>query len=87
VRDDSREAGFTVADVARRLRVGQDKVRGWINHGELAAVNTAIALCGRPRSVVLPDALLAFERRWAASPPPKPARRKKQTTVVDYYPD
>jgi hypothetical protein len=79
--------GFTVADVAKRYRVGQEKVRGWINRGELAAINTATALCGKPRWVVLPEALAAFERRRAGGPLPKPPRRRKRTTIVDFYPD
>jgi Helix-turn-helix domain len=78
--------GLTVADVARRYRVGEDKVRAWIARGELVAVNTASALCGRPRWVILPDALTAFERRRAGSVPPKP-KRQKRTTAIDYYPD
>ena len=53
----STQAGLTVADVARRYRVGEDKVRGWIARGELRAVNTATVLCGRPRWVISPDAL------------------------------
>jgi hypothetical protein len=61
-------AGLTVRDVARRYRVGGDKVRLWIARGELAAVNTAAALCGKPRFVVLPEHLAAFERRRAAAP-------------------
>jgi hypothetical protein len=79
--------GLTVPDVARRYRVGQDKVRRWIAKGELAAINTATALCGKPRWVVLPDALVPFERRRAGGPTPNPPPRRKRTTVVDYYPD
>ena len=79
--------GLTVADVARRFRVGPDKVRSWIARGELAAVNTASVLCGKPRWVVTPEALAAFERGRAGGPPPKRARHRKRTTVVDYYPD
>src|SRR5262249_18503933 len=45
-------AGLTVRDVARRYRVGEDKVRTWIARGELKAINTAAALCGRPRWIV-----------------------------------
>jgi transposase len=41
--------GLTVADVAARYRVGEDKVRLWIRRGELAAINTAATLCGKPR--------------------------------------
>lgn len=79
--------GLTVRDVARRYRVSADKVRGWITRGELFAINTATVLCGKPRFVVLPDALAAFEQRRAAASP-KPARRqRKKTYEVDYYPD
>jgi hypothetical protein len=80
-------AGLTVADVARRYRVGPDKVRSWIVRGELAAVNTAAALCGRPRWVVTADALAAFEQRRAGGPPPRPQRRRKRTALVDFYPE
>jgi hypothetical protein len=80
--------GLTVRDVARRYRVGEDKVRAWIARGELAAVNTAAVLCGRPRYVVTPEALAAFERgRAAAEPKPTRRRRPRRPGVVDYYPD
>jgi excisionase family DNA binding protein len=83
----SSPAGLTVADVARRLRVGQDKVRSWITRGELRAVNTSAVLCGRTRWVVMPEALAEFERRRAGGPSPKPARRRKKSCLIDYYPD
>jgi hypothetical protein len=79
--------GFTVADVARRFRVGEDKVRGWIRRGELRAVNTAFALCGRPRWVITPEALAAFEGRRVGGPPPKSPRKRRRPLQVDYYPD
>lgn len=78
--------GLTVADVAKRYRVSPDKVRAWIGRGELAAINTAAALCGRPRWVVTPDALAEFEGRRVGGPPPKPARRRRKREMVDYYP-
>jgi hypothetical protein len=80
-------AGYTVADVARRYRVSPDKVRAWIDRGELAAVNTSAALCGRPRWVIPPEALAAFERRRAGGSPPKPARRRRRPEIIDYFPD
>jgi hypothetical protein len=80
-------AGLTVADVARRYRVGPDRVRAWIARGELAAINTRDVRCGRPRWVVTVEALTAFERgRQATTPAPHPKRRKR-TVAVDYYPD
>ena len=80
-------AGLTVRDVARRYRVGEDKVRAWIARGELKAINTAAVLCGRPRWVVPVDALAEFERRRAGGPPPKPQRRRRQPAPIDFYPD
>jgi hypothetical protein len=79
--------GLTVRDVARRYRVSPDKVRAWIARGELRAINTASAMCGKPRFVIPPEALTDFERRRDASPPPIPPRRRKRTNLVDYYPD
>jgi len=80
-------AGLTVRDVAKRYRVSPDKVRAWIDRGELAAVNTAAVLCGKRRWVVTPDALAVFEQRRAGGPPPKTARRRRRTAEVDYFPD
>lgn len=80
--------GLTVRDVARRYRVSPDKVRAWIARGELAAINTATVLCGKPRWVVTQDALAAFEKRRAGGPTPKPPRqRKRRLAMTDYYPD
>jgi hypothetical protein len=81
------DPGLTVRDVARRYRVGPDKVRGWITSGQLAAVNTARALCGRPRWVVTAQALAVFEQKRGGGPAPKPQRRRRRNELVDYYPD
>jgi transposase len=80
-------AGLTVRDVARRYRVGEDKVRAWIARGELRAINTAAVLCGKPRWVISPDALAEFERRRAGGPPPKPKRARRKSAEIDFYPD
>jgi excisionase family DNA binding protein len=81
------QAGYTTADIARRYRVSEDKVRRWITSGELRAINTSSTRCGRPRYVVSVDALAAFEAGRSAAPPPKPKRRRRQGALVDYYPD
>lgn len=81
-------AGLTVEDVARRYRVSPDKVRAWIGRGELRAVNTAASLSGKPRWVVLLEALTEFEKRRAGGPTPKPQlRRRRKSQETDYYPD
>jgi hypothetical protein len=83
----TRHAGLTTADVARRYRVGEDKVRSWIGKGELAAINTAALLSGRPRWVITAEALAEFERRRSGGPPAKPAPRRRRKTIgtVDYF--
>ena len=79
--------GYTTGDIARRHRVGEEKVRGWIKSGQLAAINTSDSSCARPRYVVTPDALHEFERKRSASPPPKPPRRRRRPVMTDFYPD
>lgn len=85
---DALASGLTVADVARRYRVGEDKVRAWIRRGELSAINTADRRCFRPRFVITVDALAAFEQgRQAATPNAPKHKRRKKTNEIDFYPD
>lgn len=82
------QTGLTTREVARRYRVGEDKLRGWITRGELRAINTATALCGRrPRWVIPQDALAEFERRRSGGVHAKPQRRRRQRFQQDFYPD
>jgi hypothetical protein len=73
--------------LARVLRVAADRIRHWIKSGELGAIDTAKHRCGRPRYVILPHHLAAFEKRRAGGDPPRPARRRKPREERDYYPD
>jgi hypothetical protein len=81
--------GLTVLDVAKRYRVSPDKVRGWIRRGELAAVNVASSLLGKPQLRITAEALAAFEaRRTAAVPTPEaPRRPRRRAAVKDYFPE
>jgi excisionase family DNA binding protein len=78
--------GYTVADVAKLLRISPDKVRTLIKTGRLGAVNTSTCRSRKPRYVVLPHHLEEFERRHAAAPQHKQPRRRKRTTLIDFFP-
>jgi hypothetical protein len=80
-------SGYTVADLVRRWRIGEDKVRGFLRRGELVGVNVATSPAGRPQWRITPESVAAFERRRSSAPAPKPARRRKSITLVDFYPD
>jgi hypothetical protein len=80
-------AGYRPRDLCRRWRVGLAKIMTWIRSGALRALNVGSDRCGRPRYVIPPESLAAFEARRATTPPPKPARRKKRTDEIDFYPD
>jgi hypothetical protein len=80
-------AGFTVADVARRYRVGEDKVRAWIKSGKLGAINTRDTSCSKPRYVVLPEHLAAFEKARSVAPPPKAPKRRRPAGQKDFFPN
>ncbi len=80
--------GWTPRELARLIRVSPDKVCALIKSGELPAINTASARCGRPRFIVLPHHLAAWERgRQAARPTVPPKKRIRQTGQRDFYPD
>lgn len=88
MRSEPRPAGMTPNEVARLLRISPDRVRAMIVRGELGAINLGPRRGGKPRYVVLPDALEEFTRRHAAATPAdKPPRRRKQpAAAVDFYP-
>jgi transposase len=65
---DNENAGFTVPEVARRFRVGAEKVRNWIRTGQLKAINTVDSQIGAKRWVIPPEALEEFEASRAFKP-------------------
>jgi excisionase family DNA binding protein len=76
--------GWTVRELARLLRISPDKIRWLIKAGRLDAVNTATR--GKPRYVILPHHLDAFEQRHRAHTPqePPPRRRRRKTDEEDF---
>src|SRR5262245_9461903 len=81
------DGGWTVADLAARWRVSEDKIRAWIRAGELIGINVARTLCGRPQWRITADAVAAFERRRCAATPRQGRRQGRRTDQIDYYPD
>ena len=82
----SRSAGFSVADLCRRWKIGADKVHGFLRRGELVAVNVASNVARRPQWRVMLEEVERFERRRSSAPPPKPEPRRRRAAAVDYYP-
>jgi hypothetical protein len=79
-------AGFTVADLCRRWRVGADKIHSFLRRGELIGVNLAANTSARPQWRITPESVEAFERRRTSAPQPKPAQRRRRTPAVDFFP-
>jgi excisionase family DNA binding protein len=83
-------AMLTPPELAERLKVHPEKIRRWIERGELAAVNVADRIGGRPRWRITAEALEDFLRRRATpGPGPRIRRRRRQEKVpegwVRYY--
>lgn len=67
---------LTPPEIAKRLRVSNGKVLGWIRRAELKAVNVGNGF--RPRYRISPDGLASFLASREVQPPPPPARRKRR---------
>jgi hypothetical protein len=80
-------AGYTVADLCRRWKVGKDKIRAFLRRGELIGVNVASTLAGRPQWRITRESVERFERRRSSEPTAKPPRRRKRIEMVDYFPE
>lgn len=70
------EAYLTPPEIAKLLRVSQDKILGWIRRAELRAIN--VSNRSRPRYRVSRESLEAFLNARAVHPPPPPVRRQRQ---------
>jgi hypothetical protein len=82
--------GMTVGQVAKYLRLGEDRIRAMIRSGELAAIDTSYPSAAKRRYVVLPEDLRKWiERRRAAEPKRAPRRRPAATRAgkKDRFPD
>jgi hypothetical protein len=81
------DAGFSVADLCRRWKIGENKIHGFLRRGELVAVNVASCLSGRPQWRITPESVELFERRRTSAPPPRPQRRRRKPDEIDYFPN
>lgn len=70
---------------AKQLGVKASKVVGWINRGDLRALNVSDG--DRPRWRIPMSAIAEFEERRAARPPAKPTRqrRRRRDSLVQFY--
>jgi len=79
--------GLRPNQIARRFGIGIHKVLGWIQRGELRAVNVANDPRARPQWVILPEDLATFEQRRAACPKSATVRRrrKQDAGVIQFF--
>ena len=84
--DSSTTSYITPPVYAKRLGVKPSKVIGWIERGELRAINVSANLGGRPRWRIPPSAVVAFEMARSVKPLPKATRRRRRNaSVIEYF--
>lgn len=78
---------FTTKQLQERYGVSEPTVLGWINSGQLVALNVAkTAAAKRATWRITPEALAAFEAARAATPAPERKQRKRAPEgVVEFY--
>lgn len=80
------DRALSVKDICERYSVGEHTVLGWINRGEIRAINVSRHRGAKPRWRVTAEALQAFELSRTPSPPPPQTRRKKRSAeVIEFY--
>ena len=78
---------FSIKDICDRYGVGDHTVLGWINCGELRAINVGRKPgAKKPRWRITQEALDAFEFARTTTPSqPRPQRRKRPPDVIEFY--
>jgi hypothetical protein len=84
-RNDQDSSTLSVSAFARKWHVGEDKIRKWIESGELRAYNLSSSPLGRPRDRIPVEAEQEFLRRRQSGPTRTPARKRRQPGT-DYFP-
>jgi hypothetical protein len=80
------ERGLTPNEFAAAYRIGPDRVRGMILRGQLGAVNVAPP-GSRPRYVILPRHVQAWEHEHRAARPAPAPRKRRRRQEVDFFPN
>src|SRR5687767_1728117 len=81
----SEQRWHTPPQLAKMLGVEPAKIIGWINRGELRAVNVADRNSQRPRWRISPEAFEEFTRPRTSTPHIKPVRRQRPSGYVPKY--
>ena len=77
---------LTPPELARRWSVKPEKILAWIHSGELRAINVATERRGRPRHLIDPNEVEAFEQRRAVVERPVVYRRRdRRSNGVRHY--
>lgn len=78
---------YAVKDLQERFGVGEHTVLGWINSGELRAINVARTTSKRPKYRISEPALKAFEELRSTAPPAPTRvnrRRKPNDDIIEF---
>jgi hypothetical protein len=75
---------LTPNQIAKSRGIGVMKVLGWIESGELKAVNYATKRGGLPRWKIAPESLAEFEKLRASAAPAKTTAKAKAKTTKQY---
>mgnify|MGYP000867998478 FL=1 len=69
---------MSVIQYARKMRVRFDTVKGWIQSGQLRAVNVAPRVSDKPHWRITLDAAAEFERKRSSEIVAKPKRKARR---------
>ena len=79
---------YSPPQVARMFGVSTTKIIGWIQSGQLTAINVADGPKNRPRYLIDRDAIAQFEKQRAVVPNPvttQKLRRRAASGVKEYF--
>jgi len=74
---------YTPPELATQWGVSPDKIRAWIQSGELAATDVSATQGGRPRYLISQEAIETFEARRTIQTSPEPPRRHNRRDEED----